>query len=889
MAESINTTLNGKQIEFQARIDESALEVIRNQIGLTGAKLVCGSGACGACTILVDGNAKCSCLLPAVQLEGTDVETIEGFAKEELHPIQKAFLANDGLQCGYCTPGFVTEGIAFYREWRAQNGKKRPSKAEIADAMAGHLCRCAAYVGIYKAIESACVGEYDNPGIPEHDRVDGVPKVTGEAQYTTDVQLPGQLTGLILRSPYPHARIKSLSLAKAKKMPGVKDVILLKEGDLLHYEGEMIAALAAETPGQAAEALATIEIEYEPLDFVTDPKEARKPGCVNAYDDDKKNLASASEGLAGPGSWDNNTKKAALNLTASKSGQAKREINRTSPESETCFKATFNSPVQFHTALEPHCAVADWGTDGQLTVYASTQGVYHKAKDIAKEFDLKEENVHVIAHYVGGAFGAKQLLNSETKTAIKLSRNTGRPVAVINNRAEELTVGGFRPEVEMDITFSARKDGTKAGYTLAAYGSPGAATGSATGAVSGMIYTGLARKLNDFDVVTNFAPGAAFRGPDGPSACFSLEQSVDQVAHQLKMNPISFRRKWEEDPGYLSMFDWAENNEIWKSRRPSGSQTERFRKGVGLAFGAWLNFFMPSAEVEVELGEEGITVRNALQDMGQGAKSVLAQAVADVFKVSKQSLKIEAGSSRLNPGPISAGSRTASTIYPAAYDAATLALEALTKRLENQGKKVEMKPIGLEVDGIHTSYSGLMKGKSPIRKKAQRGSNKGLNMLGMLPLPYDLKMGKGRSAGGYLIEIEVDTLLGKVRVSRVQGVMRVGKIHVRSGAESQCYGGVIQGIGHALYEYRSVCPVTGRNLAIGMQDYKIPGMGDVPEIEIDFQEDGFEHVKNQGIGLAELCTIPVSAAIANAVFNATGWRPFKGPIRPQDVIAALNS
>lgn len=889
MAETINTTLNGQSASFEVGIEDSALEVIREQAGLTGAKLVCGSGACGACTVLVDGAAKCGCLMPATQMDGATIETIEGFAKDDLHPVQKAFLAHDGLQCGYCTPGFVTEGIAFYREWRAAHGKKRPSKAEIADAMAGHLCRCAAYIGIYNAIGSACAGEFDGPEAPDYHRVDGPEKVTGEAKYTTDIQLPGQLTGLILRSPHPHARIKVLSLEKARTMPGVKAAIRLKEGDTVRYEGEMIAALAAESLRQAYAALAAIELDFELLPFVIDPKEARKADAPNAYDDNTKNLANASEGLAGPGSWDNNTRKAALNLTASKSGQAKREEKRVDPESENCYKATFNTPVQFHTALEPHCAVADWKSDNTLTVYTSTQGVYHKARDIAKEFDLKEENVHVIAHYIGGSFGAKQLLYNESRAAIRLSREAGLPVAVINNRAEELTVGGFRPSVEIDLSVTAHSDGTKAGYIMQAYGNPGNATGSATATVSGLIYTGLSRKLNDYDVVTNFPPGAAFRGPDGPSACFSLEQGLDQIAHQLGMDPITFRRKWEEDEAYVSIFNWAEKSKIWQSRKPMGSQTGRFRKGVGLAIGAWPNFFMPSAEVEVEIGADGVTVRNALQDMGQGAKTVLAQAVSDVLNIPKREIRIEAGSSKLNRGPISAGSRTASTIYPAAHEASQLALDTVVKLLEKEGNTVEMKPTGLALNGSVVAYSELMKDKNPIVARTQRGPNKGFNMYAMLPLAYGIRLGKGRSSGAYIIEIELDTLLGKIRVERVHGAMRVGKIHVRSGAESQCYGGVIQGIGHALYEQREYCGVTGRNLARGMQDYKIPGIGDVPEIEIDFLEEGFEHVKHKGIGLAEMCTIPVSAAIANAVFNATGWRPTRGPITPQDVLAALNT
>jgi xanthine dehydrogenase YagR molybdenum-binding subunit len=894
MAEKITTTLNGQQQTFEAEIETSALELIREKAGLTGTKLVCGSGACGACTVIVDGEARCSCLMPAIHLDGKQVLTVEGHASNgDLHPVQKAFLAHDALQCGYCTPGFINEGIAYYDEWRKANGKSRPTRDHVAAAMAGHLCRCGAYIGIYDAILDACAGKFDGPGMPEYLRVDGLPKVTGAAQYTTDVQLPGQLVGLIFRSTHPHSRIKKLELTKAMNMPGVKAVIRLKEEDASRYEGEPLVAVAAETHAQAYAALKAIVYEFEPQPYVIDAREARKPAAPLVWQDGKGDIPAAAEGPVMPGTWENNVRKVMMSIASSDRGKAKRLTKNANPAHETHFSATFHTPTQFHTTLEPHCAVANWREDpyggaAKLTVYASTQAVYWIAKDLAKHYKLKDEDVEVIADFVGGAFGSKLAIRVETHVAIELSRAAKAPVAVIYSRAEEFNEAGYRPPSEIMVTITSDADGKNAAYSMDAYGSSGIAVGSNIADVSGLGYTGIAKTLQDYDVVTNFPPGTAFRAPGGPAACFALEQSIDQLAHKLKLSPLEFRKRWEEHEGYLALFKWVEGLEVWQKRK----ETNGFKgRGVGLAFGGWMHIFMPSAEVEVEAGPNGLVVRNAVQDMGQGAKSVLAKAVADVFGVPVTAVKVEAGNSKLNIGPASGGSRTTVSIYPAAREAA----EKLRSRIlgiVTEGQQLAdatLQEGGIKHAGGFITWKDALQHIATVKETATRGRNEGFNALGMMPLAQGMALGKDRSYAAYVVEVEVDRDLGKVRVLQVHGAMRAGKIHVKPLALSQCYGGVIQGIGHALYEDRAVCNMSGRILTRGLEDYRIPGIGDIPPMDITFLEEGFEFVKQGGIGLAELCTIPVAAAIANAVYNATGWRPYEAPITPERVLKGLHA
>lgn len=304
-----------------------------------------------------------------------------------------------------------------------------------------------------------------------------------------------------------------------------------------------------------------------------------------------------------------------------------------------------------------------------------------------------------------------------------------------------------------------------------------------------------------------------------------------------------------------------------------------------------MHIYMPSVVVEVEASPAGITVRNAVQDMGQGARSVLAKAVSDVFGIPAKDIKVEAGHSTFTIGPTSGGSRTTPSIYPAAFEAAEKLQNAILKEV---AKKLSLSDAQIAPGGIvHAAglltWQDALKYITLLQEKATRGHNDGFNPMGLIPLGQGMELGQNRSYGVYVIEVLVDTLLGKTTVTEVQGAMRVGKVHVRPLAESQCQGGVIQGISHVLYEDRAICPTTGRLLSRGLEDYRLAGMGDIPPIHIDFIEEGFEMVKQKGVGLAELCTIPVAGAVANAIYNATGYRPLVAPIIPQRLLAGLKA
>src|SRR6516225_4774953 len=256
-------TINGEQKPLPDDADALLADVIRDQLNLTGTKLVCGSGVCGACTVLLDGVPVTSCLMPAQAAGGRSVTTVEGIGETELHPVQKAFMAHDGLQCGFCTPGFIVEAAAFHDRWRAANGTAVPSRAEIGAALSGHLCRCGAYDGIFRAVADACAGRVDGKEV-RAPRMEARAKVTGAARYTVDIRHDGQLEGVILRANIAHAKITALDLEPARAIAGVVAAVsLLAEDRMVRFVGAPIAAVAAKDRRTALKAISAIRFNRE--------------------------------------------------------------------------------------------------------------------------------------------------------------------------------------------------------------------------------------------------------------------------------------------------------------------------------------------------------------------------------------------------------------------------------------------------------------------------------------------------------------------------------------------------------------------------------------------------------------------------------------------------
>ena len=887
----MRVVVNGEAHEVEAHPDETAVELVRDRIGLTGSKVVCGAGTCGACTMLVDGVPVAGCLFPATSLEGRTLKTVEGLGPD-LHPIQRAFMAKDALQCGFCTPGFVVQAVAFHDAWRAENGAVEPKRDEVAAALAGHLCRCGAYPGIYAAVQAACAGQYDGeePPFPRHDARE---KVTGRAKYTVDVRLDGQLEGCILRSPHAHARVRHVDATKARALPGVKGVVdLLGSVKRIRYVGQEILAIAALDRRTAEAARNLIEVDYEVLPAAVGMAAARDAEAPHVYPWYGWNKASQSEFPVPPELWQGNVR-GPFRLLSRHRLAARLEIDDARRKQEPgLVEETWITAGQSHTAFEPHACVARWEGARKLTVHLSTQACAAMARDIADRFGLETGNVQVLCPYVGGGFGGKAELMMEAVAAIKLAREVKAPVRVVLDRAEEMAVGGYRPGVEIELGLAPRRDGAPGALSMIAHSDGGVAIGAAVASLCRLLYPGLDKELVDYDVASHGAPAKPFRGPGGPPAYWALEQAVDELAARKGEDPIALRRRVDPEPLREALYRWIETLPAWRERTPHGIGNDHTRRGVGLAAGTWPYFVQPNSTVEVSAGPGGVVVASACQDIGTGSRTVLARAVADVLGIDARDIDVRLGDSRLAYGPVSNGSRTTASIRPAAQEAARKIRDKLVSFAAREFglRDAAAAPGGVRHTGGRLPWLEVLARVPPDHPLSATGNR--LKDTGGYLLPFsvrELSVGRGFPASVHLSEVEVDTRLGKVKVTRVWGGYAIGTLAAPELAQSQAYGGIIQGVGYSLYEERVIDPKTGAVLSAGLDDYRITGVGDAPEVEVHFAPGGFDHVQGGGVGLGELATLGVAASVGNAVFNATGFRPLELPIRPDRVLAGLSA
>jgi xanthine dehydrogenase YagR molybdenum-binding subunit len=885
-------TINGESGPLPGDVDAMLIDVIRDQLGLTGTKLACGSGVCGACTVLLDGSPVASCLLPAQAASGKTLTTVEGIGGVKLHPTQKAFMAHDALQCGFCTPGFIVEAAAFHDRWRVAKGTETPSREEIAAALSGHLCRCGAYENIFRAVAEACAGRFDGDNVTAP-RIEARDKVTGAARYTVDIRHDGQLEGAILRSPAAHAKITGLDLAPVRALAGVRGAISLLAGDsIVRYVGAPIAAVAAEDRRTALAAIAAIRFSSENLPAVIGLDAARRADAPIVFGKaNRKYAGNVSEGGSSPAPWKGNVRGPSAAFSQ-KGKRAKAWLTKARERRDPLLvEATFRAATQSHACLEPHAAVARFDGD-RLVVHISTQAVHEVMEKLSKRYKLPHDKVRVIADHVGGGFGSKGSLGIETIAAIELARAAKAPVRVAYDREEELSVAGYRPAAEIKVGLLPSVQGDLKALSLTAHADTGTATNSTIAALARLIYPAEAKGLVDYDVISNLPPGAPFRGPGGPPMAFALEQAIDEAALRLKLDPLSLRKRWDPDPNRQRLYHWASALDVWRNRKQAAAQSGRYRRGVGVAAGYWLYLWQPGSSIELAIEGGRFVAKTAVQDIGTGTRSVIAGTLAKAFDLEPQDIEVRIGDSSLPVGPGSGGSRVTASIVPptlAAIEKLKAAILQSAVRPPAAGSNAPWR------DLIAASPDLSVSAERPNDNRPASGISSPLKQAGLMGMIFgwmlrtfnNLVVGAGVPSSVQVMEVEVDTWLGHVRVLNAYAGLSIGKLSAPALARSQAAGSVIQGIGYALYEAREIDALTGHVLSSSMEDYRIPGIADMPRCEVHFDEAGFDHVPGGGVGIGEVATIPTSPAVANAVCNAIGVRLTEIPIRPDRIVAAL--
>lgn len=731
-------------------------------------------------------------------------------------------------------------------------------------------------------------------------RVDGPERTTGKALYTFDVQLPGMLYGKILRSPHPHARIKSINTQRAERLPGVRAVLSHKNipkisfrrqtflfDEVVRYVGDEVACVIADDEEIAQDALELIEVEYEVLPFVLDPEEALQPCAPKLHPDG--NLLGGQPELYQRG-----------------------DIEQGFAQADVIVERTFRTQCALHNCMEPHGSVALWEGDS-LTVWDSTQHIFGVREGLARLLGLPLHKVRVIKKYMGGGFGSKNNLGKYTVIAALGAKITGRPVKIVLDRHEENLATGNRPASVQHVKIGAKRDGALTALELKAIVAAGAYClwPPSLGGPARELYACPNVKTEQYTVFTNTGPLSAFRAPGYVEGTFALESLMDELARELKMDPIELRLKnyteIDQTTGRpystkglreayergAKLFGWHERKALTspaasishRSATGEGSGVRATKlRGVGMASQIWSGNGKPPAYAIVKLNPDGTaTIITGTQDIGTGTKTVLAQIAAEELGFPLEKISVELGDTQLGLyAPLSAGSMTVASVGPAVRVAAH---EARQQLLDVAAQVLEVPRDSLTIaDGLFRSPA-LQK---PVAVHEVLKNLENFMIIGRgarEPNPEDVTV---NTFGAQFAEVTVDIETGEVKVERIVAVHDSGRVINPLTLSSQIEGGIIQGLGYALYEQRVVDRNTGIVLNDNLENYKLPTALDIPEIVFEMIDRPDLRANNLGAkGVGEPPIIPTAAAIANAVANALGVRIYELPITREKILKAL--
>jgi CO/xanthine dehydrogenase Mo-binding subunit len=738
-------------------------------------------------------------------------------------------------------------------------------------------------------------------------RVDGYERLSGSAVYPSDVILPNMLYGAILRCPHPHAKIKKVQTDKAAAMPGVHAVITGRtpEADLgwryaegvtaklfdptCRFEGEAVAAVAAETPYQARDALEAIEVEYEVLPFVVDERDAQVAEAPKVH--------TGGNRLGEPQVY------------------TRGDIAKGFTEADIVLEQEYRTACEIHTPMELHGCVANW--DGRkLTIWESTQGVFVVQLHAARALGLPASRVRVIGSYVGGGFGSKLELGKYTVIAAVLAAKTARPVKLFLSREETLLCTGNRPANNMKLKAGVKKDGALTALEFTGDGSGGAYSGRGVTLLDWLVkdlYLCSNVRTELTNVYIHAGPARPMRGPGHPQGAWALEQMMDALAEAIDMDPVQLRLKniprvsqaRDGQPPYTTTglqacleegartFGWEEARRVTAETRAADAggggkgmkgphgRAEHLKRGVGMGACLWVaGAGGPPSTVIVKLFQDGsVNLNLGASDLGTGTKTVMAMIVAEELGVDPNSIQIENADTATTQFTFpSGGSKTAPTESPAVRDAAIKVKQQLLEMaaedlqlplddLDYRGQEIVSRSDPEKTIAI-TAISGLQR-RFVVVGVGYRGPNR----EDKATCPF----------GAQFCEVEVNVKTGEVTILRFLGAHESGRVMSRKTYDNQVYGGIAMGIGLAMTEARVLDRgQTGKLCNRNWHDYKLPTAMDVPldivslPIEMPDPEANTAGCK----GLGEPVTIPTAAAVANAVYDAVGVRMTATPITP---------
>ena len=735
--------------------------------------------------------------------------------------------------------------------------------------------------------------EFKVVGKPEN-RVDGRERVTGAARYTYDVQLAGMLSAVVLRSPHPHARIIKIDTGRAEALPGVRAVLSSSNAPdikwyggasklfdtTLRFIGEEVAAIAADDLDTARDALKLIDVDYEVLPFVTKMEEAAAPGAVQVHP--KGNVLKADNGHEGE-------------------LYSRGDLVEGFRRSDVIVEGTFRTSTQLHNSFETHGSVALWEGE-ELTIWESTQYIYGVRSRVADALGMPASKVRVVCEYMGGGFGSKGQTLKQPVIAALLARMSGRPVKLMLTRYEENVLTGNRGETVQKYRIGAHRDGRleaidlEAVYGLGAYGTW---AGPVDGPARELYKCPNVRTLT-LGVRTNLGSHSAFRAPGYVEGTFGLKFVLDDLCDKLDIDPLEFRRLNHAAGDQTSSQPYSSKYLLESYDRVlelSGRGTEEllpkrgtlpargpWRRGFGVASQTWGGGGGPPAHALVRVNPDGtVEIMAGTQDIGTGIKTTLSQIAAEEIGVPLGAVHFRLGDTNKGPyAPASWGSITTASMGPAVRAAAA---DARKQLLEIASFFMEVPATSLAVADGNITIEGRPESKRPLSSILDEIGDYMVTGKGFRgPNPAE----SIHTWGAQLAEVEVNIETGQVRVIKVAAAHDTGRVINPKGIASQFYGGILQGMGFALTEERVVDGHTGHVLNANLEEYRLATMADLPEMlvaGIDRPDVLANHIGVKGAG--EPPIIPTAAAIANAIFNATGARVRQLPVTPKRMLEAL--
>ncbi|MBI3933623.1 MAG: molybdopterin-dependent oxidoreductase, partial [Acidobacteria bacterium] len=916
--------VNGQARALAIGSGETLVDVLRDKLRLTGTKKGCNLGDCGACTVLVDGEPMNSCLLLASQMEGKAITTIEGVARYgELAPIQKAFIHEGAVQCGYCSPGMILSSMALLQK------NPQPTVEEIKEGLAGNLCRCTGYAGIIRAVER-CENYRDNGTCAKQERaaedtnstsvgvsiprVDAADKVTGRAQYTADIAPPDMIYGKILGSPIAHGRIKRIDVSKAKALPGVLAVITgadvpdtqygvsparydeyVLAKDKVRHVGDEVAAVAAVDEKTAEKALALIAVEYEELPAVFDAYEAVAEGAPLLHERYQRNINTVVEQNFG-------------------------NLEKGFAESHYIREETFTGNHVYQQPLEPHAALALWEYDGTLLLYTSTQVPHYVQYMMANVLHIPLGKVRVIRPAVGGGFGGKAETSPLDLCAAILAKITGRPVKMVYTREEMIHHGRGRHKQHMKFKLGVDRNGKIKAFESVihldggAYTSFGVATTYYAGSMIPTLYYIPNYNYTGYRVMTNKPACGAFRGHGVPQPRFAFECLLNMIAEELGIDPIEIRRRNAMDPNTRTVNDLGvrscEFRATLEAVQKKSGWSQKYGnlakgRGIGIGCGGFVSGagyaiyrgqvqlahekprepflkkpIFPHANAIVKISEDGIAAVLLIgaAEIGQGGNTVLSQICAQALGIPASRLRIRSEDSDISPIDLGAySSRVTLMGGHAVARAATAVVE-------------EMKPYAAAMLGCDESEVVARDAKMFVAGEEARSvpweevARKYFNDVGPLVGTGCYKPPEGLggdykgstvgtspaySFGSSVCELSVDLETGKVKIERFTDYHDCGTPVNPQMVHGQVEGAIVMAAGETIMEEVRF-DQKGHILNPNLHGYLMMTIKDAPEIFsglVDSYEPGGPFGAKE---IGEGSTLPVLGAVAHAIANATG-------------------